>query len=448
MLAWLRKRIAGLTFASAATVLFGCFFLFAIAGAILQTVWPGAALVLAILALVPLAAILVLVAVAGLQVLRSLLFVPLLPLYALILRRAARALGWPVPWLSWPSEVGGHVDGLAVRVSRPHLGDVHAPVQISVFGPPGEIEIEGEGLGSLVSRVLGDRDVLTGDAAFDRRLFVKGKTPEVLSALDAETREALLRLSERGNVRVDGGLVRVETRRVVASAKGFVDTVRAVVALVKSAPWSRRVAQGLAENARRDPVPEVRLSNLKALDKDWPSQAREVWNAALSDPNELVRAHAAIREGPDGQEMLLDLAASPTLKDEYAAEVIRALGAALTEPRTLEILADALRRERDAVARAAIEALALRGTVLAVAPLRSAIEYHLLDFGLRRSAQAAIARIQSRLEGAEAGQISIAVGEGEAGQLSLNDGAAGALSLDQGASQDEGGCARRDIETE
>lgn len=76
---------------------------------------------------------------------------------------------------------------------------------------------------------------------------------------------------------------------------------------------------------------------------------------------------------------------------------------------------------------AAANALGRIGSVAAVLPLREAAERSWLDRELRRVTRLAIAEIQSRLQGASPGQLSLA--QAEAGQLSLATNPAGQLSF-------------------
>ena len=65
---------------------------------------------------------------------------------------------------------------------------------------------------------------------------------------------------------------------------------------------------------------------------------------------------------------------------------------------------------------AVAQALKLIGTAAAVMPLREASE-RVSDGALRRAARQAVATIQSRLQGASPGQLSLAAGE--SGQVTL-----------------------------
>src|SRR6185436_940945 len=105
-----------------------------------------------------------------------------------------------------------------------------------------------------------------------------------------------------------------------------------------------------------------------------------------------------------------------------AAQALGATGEKAAEPPLLQ----ALQSEDSGLREAAVTALGRIGTAAAVQPLQEAAE-RWLDLGLHRAAHRAIAEIQSRIEGAAPGQLSLA--GTEAGQLSLAESEAGHLSL-------------------
>jgi HEAT repeat protein len=98
-----------------------------------------------------------------------------------------------------------------------------------------------------------------------------------------------------------------------------------------------------------------------------------------------------------------------------ALAAVTAIGDATDE----EAAVAALGSGDEDVRRAAVDALAAVGTAAAVAPLREVIEQHAYELSLRSAVGAAIARIQERLTGAAAGQVSLAPGESAAGQVNL-----------------------------
>jgi HEAT repeat protein len=254
------------------------------------------------------------------------------------------------------------------------------------------------------------------------------------------------------------------------------------------------IPRRLAENLRGEPVAGVRLQCLLTLTREFPGHpaTREALLAARADESEEVRLRAGLALGAEGREVLLEVASREWADDSCAARAIDALGAHLAVDRAEKILGHALRTRRLAAARACLEALgrfggagavgplakvlavergelggaaaealgatgleaaeaplvealsiessevriaAARalgrvGTVGAVAPLREAASRS-GEGAMRRAVRQAVAEIQSRLEGAAPGQLSLAAGE--SGQLSLAEAdAAGRLSVADG----------------
>jgi HEAT repeat protein len=236
----------------------------------------------------------------------------------------------------------------------------------------------------------------------------------------------------------------------------------------------------IAANMRSEPEWRVRMQDLRLLAEGYRGQPamREALLRACEDPHHELRLRAAEALGEDGREALLRMATDPA-GEAYAARALLALGEHLPRERGLEILGSALKSRHVETARACLEALGRVGSAAVVAPLAKVLavergelavaaaralgacraaeaEAPLLrtlarqagelgaavaealgevgsaaavlplqeaaaregaDEGVRRAAREAVARIQSRLQGATPGQLSLS--EGEAGQLSL-----------------------------
>ncbi len=249
------------------------------------------------------------------------------------------------------------------------------------------------------------------------------------------------------------------------------------------------VKSRLLHNARRHPKPAVRLYNLLALIREYPDDpdTLKVLRGACIDPISKVRVRAAIELGDEARGVLLRIAEISS-DDASCALAVSHLGSTLPLERARDILARALRKGFFQMARACLEVLSkspdpeafqvltevlarekgelaaaaartlgatgspaaepplllalqreetdLRvaaanalgriGSAVAVLPLREAAE-SADDPDLLQAACQAIAEIQSRIEGAAPGQLSLA--EDEAGQLSLAEFQAGQLSL-------------------
>lgn len=326
-------------------------------------------------------------------------------------------------------------------------------------------------------------EIQVGDAPFDRTFFVEGPAPQVFALLDEETRRLLLLLRAVETLDLSSG------RLSVSISEGSLLLPR-LVDLGRRLAQPLDVPRRLVENAKRDPVPEVRLRNLLLLVREFPGElgAAEALRAASADPVAEIRLQAAKELGAEGRDVLFDLAES-LADDRVSAEAVSALDRelpferakalldrALSQPafwtaraclaaigksgdaaavETLAKVMDqqegelaaaaaetlgamenpaaepplilALRRELPDLQKAVVNALGRTGSVAAVLPLREAAGRSWFDLDLRRATRQAIAEIQSRLPGATPGQLSLT--ETEAGQLSLAADPAGQISL-------------------
>jgi hypothetical protein len=340
-----------------------------------------------------------------------------------------RSLGdiWAIEGLAGSFRVSISREGRDYRHGRRTLITVSGNGQI-----PSGLALRAEGLGPRIDKALGDREVVIGDAGFDGEIYARGPEDVLRALCDARTR-SLLRALVRLNGVVAKGRVRVGARKAPRNAEPVAAVLETALDAARSLVPAKNVVERIADLVRSDPEIGVReqcLMYLARAHRGHPA-VQSVIREAFTMPIPELRVRAAIALGAEGRNTLLELVGSTDLNAECAADGIRALGEALSEPRCIEILQEALRLERGPVVRALVEALGLRGTAAAVAPLRAVIEAHAFGGGLRREAAQAIARIQSRLQGAEAGQVSIPDGQADAGQLSLANAAAGRVSLDQ-----------------
>jgi hypothetical protein len=242
----------------------------------------------------------------------------------------------------------------------------------------------------------------------------------------------------------------------------------AAMAAVDVARHLRRpldAAARLAANARHDPLPGVRLANLKTLVRECPAHAAvqpALQAAAEDDPDAEVRLAAALMMGRDGRPFLATLAADGALDDSLSARALDALVPPPEDGRTRAILlaalrpgpaggphrpltaragVDALRRSGDlaslallaevlasqkgVIALAAVKALAALGTAGVVLPLQEAAQAH--EPAVRDAAREAVLDVQARLTGS-GGEVSLAAGD--TGQVSLLDDARGRVSVE------------------
>jgi hypothetical protein len=267
-------------------------------------------------------------------------------------------------------ELTGRAGSLTVKFERFKRGSK---------GPSGtRIEIAGlghgdfglsfrrEGLGTRLDRVLtGERDIETGDAAFDREVFVSGLPSLAHAVLGAEARRAVLAFT-RGRLPVPGGPW-VEADADVGAGKVKIEITESVFddpdkpavsgallrwlldgARLLAAPES--IPTTVAARVASDPEPGVRLACLRHLREahaDDPA-TRPALLGARDDSDPGVRVEAALALGDDGVETLLDVARAEGTPDPLLAKAITALGARLPS----DLAGAALRRAGDDAHRA------------------------------------------------------------------------------------------------
>jgi hypothetical protein len=352
-------------------------------------------------------------------------------------------------------------------------------------------------VGSAIEKAFGEREIELGDDEFDRRAYIHGSPRMVHAILDAGARDLVGALIDgripvgasgetvKARVAVSDGALRAEIsegafspggRNLPAAVETLLDAARQLV-------LPDDVPARLARNVRHDPVPEVRLSNLLTLIREYPGYdaTREALEAASGDRDAEVRLRAALERGEEGWAVLREIATSAAAGDSQSARAVRALGGRLAREDAEKILAQALVEKRRATAGATIrvfgeiggsesiaalgavlsddddelviaaagalgatdapeaeahliaaldrdgpevwpaiaEALGRVGTAAAVVPLRAMAGRYQFDLGLRRASRQAIAEIQARLTGATPGQLALA--DGGSGQLSLSE---------------------------
>jgi hypothetical protein len=298
----------------------------------------------------------------------------------------------------------GVIDGLAVEVRldaslvvvRPFTSvDYIGPHALRPFGP-------------LVS---------TGDASFDNAMATCGDEAVVCGALDATARSAVVSKA----IAVRYGQLE-GTFASIAGVQSIVELATRLHHRLHCTPDERRAQ--LEENARRDPVSEVRLRCVGTLARVPGGLVRAEALARDESLDESVRAEAAIAAG--SLDVLAAIAASTTDADRLAA-VTLALGASgsLELSRALERIRFLV---RDAPSESLVDALGRYGDVGDVPLLDS-----LSDARLRAAVRAAIRAIQGRVVGAVDGALALADSQ-SAGELAVAD--AGGLAVTRTAKGD------------
>jgi HEAT repeat protein len=371
-----------------------------------------------------------------------------------------------------------------VRIAGPHRKGYGPRLVVTAPWPLGFAGIR---ILSEREKPIGAREVEIGDELFDSEFYVVGPMRLLFALLDAETRRLMIAANapHAGSVlEIVGGELRADVLYPQMTA-----TLRLLLAIAHRFTQPLDIAQRLAENVRQDRVAGARLGNLLLLARELPGEpgTLEALHTACADASPKVRLRAAQELGAEGRGTLLELAES-LVDDAVAAAAVASLRRELPRERNRAILTQALRRrflltarvclgalgggggpedigtlakvlalEKSDLAAAAAQALGATGspaaephllpalaherldvrvaaaqalghtaTAAAVLPLKEAAE-HTHDRDLRSAIRQAIAEIQSRLQGASPGQLSLA--GADVGKLSLAAADAGQLSL-------------------
>lgn len=150
-----------------------------------------------------------------------------------------------------------------------------------------------------------------GDRRFES-LVIQGEETSVLAVLDAETRAIVLDCVVTKGATVENDAVRWQVRGAIEDGDRLEEIVRDLLGLAERLrnPGAA-LPERLARNAAEDPVAEVRLANLRALQGAFPAEesARGASRAALGDEAPTVRLAAAQFLGEEGAATLRELVA-------------------------------------------------------------------------------------------------------------------------------------------
>ena len=253
---------------------------------------------------------------------------------------------------------------MEVRIST--LGETRTQIVIDAPWPPElhQVSIRPEWAAQPAEIEVGDR-------RFDDQFFVGGPAKLVLALLDAETRRLLFHATFHGRLDISRGKL-----RMVQIPDGLVPDALALL-LDVGRRFSRPldIPRRLAENAHQDPVPWVRLQNLRLLIRELPENpaTAEALRKACSDPSPEVRLLVAKEMGAEGRGILWELLEG-LQSDAVSAEVFSILEPELTLERTKAILGRALSRRHLRTAHACLEAIGRRGDPATVEMLAKALE--------------------------------------------------------------------------
>lgn len=263
------------------------------------------------------------------------------------------------------------------------------------------------------------------------------------------------------SVRLDIGVLWVTHHRPLSK-----DALAAVLEVARRLRPQDALEPAVAALLRTETDARCRLYALRALVEQAPDHpaTSEAARGFLQDPAPEMRLQAALALGDAGRDALGELAASPDVPDHVSARALGALGASLASDALTGVLRSASARRRPlsaiaciglltergpgavpplveavasahvGVARAAAAALGRIGASAAVVvALREMEARHASDRAVRSAARAAVAAVQARLQGAEAGQLSVA--GAETGTVALADDPQGRIALEPDAPQ-------------
>jgi hypothetical protein len=385
----------------------------------------------------------------------------------------------------------GQQNGFRFEISQTLMGTLFRPyfddswsVLVDIDGRgriPPDIELGSE---TDKTRAQGG-DIVTEDQLFDHAALILGSEVTALALLDHDTRDAVLSLLERG------GIVSHSWIRTPCSTLELGWIIPGLIGLAGKLSMKKGEIPGrLAANVEHDRKPEVRARNFVVLQQHFAGSeaAESAARLARTSQEPLLRFEAAAFD--QDHEQLTEIATCPehpsrlraravealtraswaevaipvlmqlldsddplvqkaavvglgrfrhrpavarlmTIATGFKVTVVRAVAEALGrigDPAAEPTLIELLRHPDREVFEATLRALGRAGTVAAVEPLRELAEW-LTEKSHRAEVEQSIQRIQSRVAGAEIGQLSIAgVAEPDGGLSLAGEIVEGALS--------------------
>ena len=172
---------------------------------------------------------------------------------------------------------------------------------------------------------VGNVNLRTGDSKFDSAVYVRGDPAEIISLLDEQTRGLIMDFSCGWTGMVAAGLLEVLTPGICTDSARIIKKAQVTVDLARQlARPPSEAAKRLAHNAQNDPVPDVRLTNLKTLAARYP-ESKELKNTAikaLKEESPAIRLVAGRHAGSQGYRVLLELAGSTEIPEPIRMEAI------------------------------------------------------------------------------------------------------------------------------
>ncbi|MBP7583535.1 MAG: HEAT repeat domain-containing protein [Spirochaetes bacterium] len=360
---------------------------------------------------------------------------------------------------NWPV-LNGSINGCAVTVrcySIPGDNRFTCPVRIFVnhrLPIGGLMGVNRESVYSLSMKSMEGEDILIGDKSFDDAMHIIGTNPwQIASLFTADIRARVLSLATRDmdiNLTSTWFEIYLEGDRI--QADDIVAAVRDAAAVSADLALAGDTRGRLMSIIHEDPEPGVRASAIHHLTSHLPvdDEISTLLKKTMDDVDLRVRVAAAKGLGRDGMAYLTGLLEKEKdLDDAVVMDIVRGIGKhrwtegipalkSLFASRTgkgLELemleafrnmgdtslcgfLLSYLDRRSGEVLRSVVGALGSCGTAEAVEPLMK-LSKSPINIMLNAAVQQAIAGIQSRLGGADAGWLSVTEAAGKEGALSL-----------------------------
>jgi len=323
-------------------------------------------------------------------------------------------------------KVEGELDGTRVVIDTYTSGggknkSTYTRLRLRDLQVDPSLSVGAEGLFSFIGKAVSGQDYEVGDRAFDDKVLVRGDNPpEVAATFDAVTRKAVYRaVTHKWQLEHGEWSVR-RSGRVNDAAQ----LQRMLDQGMEAARATRRgegtVTERLEAIVAHDPEPRVRANALKERMTVRPLPSDETLETFARDPGwtGLVAARTLLveRRRPEAVQHLYEALENgdPPGVRIGAAEILSKVDASLVDHARVEaVLLQAV--EHEPYIDRAIAGLARIGTVAAVPALLEHAD-GFLPSARRTAAKKAVRTIQSRVAGADRGQLAIAAAQG--GELS------------------------------
>jgi hypothetical protein len=373
-------------------------------------------------------------------------------------------------------EISGKFEGCQISVQT-ITKDKKDFVQVTARkNIPGYIHVTRETVFTKMQRLVGIKDVETGDEGFDHDILLEpDELSNLVAFMDHETRRLLMVLSrDSGYFEINNSSALAGFEKPRSLKTGRVKRyISLVVEITRGFSKPVSIEERFAENIKTDPVPQVRINNIRAVTSYFTGKSKRdsFLREALDNSFIEVQVEAAKHLGKEGLAHLVKILADkarslnrdlaidivdtlkkdnynksiPVLKKVYHTDRGDTLKKAVLQAFTVfadtslhSFLLTELERESSALTSNIVEALGTCGQVEAVERLYK-IGKSRFSPVIRSTVKEAIARIQSRLGDVEKGWLSVSQLQDAEGALSLADEAGkGALST-PGEKQDERG---------